>query len=87
MDDWAAHARMVGHILQVGTQPPASGTIDRLVTGHDLMEHFHMSPGPLVGMLLERINEAQASGEVASREEAIALAENTMKDHSEASVG
>ena len=87
MDDWAAHARMVGHILQVGTQPPASGPVDRLVTGHVLMEHFHISPGPLVGMLLERINEAQASGEVASKEDAIALAENTLKDQPQASVG
>ncbi len=72
---------------RVGTQPAASATIDRLVTGHDLMEHFDMSPGPLVGMLLEQINEAQASGEIASREEAIALAEKTLKSHTGASVG
>lgn len=86
-DDWAAYARMVGHILQVGTQPPASGQIDRLLTGNDLMERFHLTAGPLVGTLLQRIDEAVAAGEVTNREEAFSLAAETLKDHSQAARG
>jgi tRNA nucleotidyltransferase/poly(A) polymerase len=47
----------------------------RLVSGNDLMEAFHLGPGPLVGELLEAIQEAQACGEISTREEALHLAE------------
>lgn len=45
-----------------------------VVTGHELMEALELSPGPEVGRLLETIREAQAAGEVKSREAALALA-------------
>ena len=43
----------------------------KLVDGHDLISIFGMSPGPRIGELLEAVREAQASGEVATREEAL----------------
>ena len=73
-DDWANHARMVAHILQVGTRQSSPSKPDRLLTGHDLMQHFNLSPGPQVGRLLERVNEAQAVGDITTREEALTLA-------------
>jgi tRNA nucleotidyltransferase/poly(A) polymerase len=45
----------------------------RLVDGHDLLEVFGLEPGPQIGALLEVVREAQVSGEVHSREEALAL--------------
>ena len=72
--DWARHATMVGFILRAGTQPSVSSKGERLVTGHDLMEHLGLSPGPQVGSLLEKISEARASGEVNTREQALSLA-------------
>ena len=45
-----------------------------LVDGRELMEDLGIEEGPLVGRLLEAIREAQASGEVRTREEALALA-------------
>lgn len=45
-----------------------------LLNGHDLMQALHLSPGPKVGELLEAIREAQATGEVKTLEEALALA-------------
>jgi hypothetical protein len=44
-----------------------------LLTGHDLLWELDIHPGPLVGELLEAVREAQACGEVASREEALGL--------------
>jgi len=45
-----------------------------LVTGNDLMVELGLDPGPEIGRLLEALREAQAAGEVKTREEALALA-------------
>ena len=50
----------------------------RLVTGHQLMETFHLAPGPRIGELLAAIEEAQAEGRVHTSEEALALARALM---------
>jgi hypothetical protein len=44
------------------------------------MAALALSPGPEVGRLLEAVREAQATGEVTSREEALALAERLNRD-------
>ena len=73
-DHWASHARMLANVLQAGReQAPAEGP-QRLVNGHDLMHHLGLPPGPGIGRLLEQIDEARAAGEIATREEALALA-------------
>ncbi len=46
----------------------------RLVDGKDLMRELDLKPGKHIGVLLNRVIEAQLRGEVASREEAIAFA-------------
>ena len=45
-----------------------------LVSGHDLMSELGLPPGKRIGELLEAIREAQAAGEIATRESALALA-------------
>lgn len=50
----------------------------RLIRGDELMAALKLSPGPLVGQLLEVVREAQAAGEIRTREEALALAERAM---------
>lgn len=45
-----------------------------LVNGKDLMTELKLSPGPLIGRLLEAIREAQAAGQIQTREEALELA-------------
>ena len=73
-EHWAEHARMLTYVLQAGPQQaPARGPA-RLVTGRDLMERLGLPPGPQLGRLLEQIDEARAAGEVATPEEALALA-------------
>ena len=46
----------------------------RLLDGNDLMAELGIAPGPLVGQLLEAIREAQATGKVSTRDEALSLA-------------
>jgi len=50
----------------------------RLVTGRDLIEAFKLVPGRVVGDLLETIREAQATGQVTTREEALELAQSVL---------
>jgi poly(A) polymerase len=70
--DWQEHARMVGHVLEQHSQEESLVVPPKLVDGHDLINVFGLSPGPRFGELLESLREAQAAGEVATREEAIA---------------
>ena len=78
MEQWSAHARMIGHILESGSKQPGSTGPKRLITGHDLIEHLGLDPGPLVGQILETVVEAQALGEIHNRREALTLAEQIM---------
>lgn len=45
-----------------------------LIDGNDLLGHFKLQPGPLIGKLLEAIREAQAAGEVRDRQQALHFA-------------
>lgn len=50
-----------------------------LVSGNDLMEEFHLSPGPLVGYLLDKIREAQVTERIHTRNDAFNLAQELLK--------
>ena len=78
-EEWRNHARMVGHILHVGTSEPVSPTSTRLITGNDLMTHFKIQPGPEIGAVLERVEEARAAGEIETKEQALGMAANALR--------
>ncbi len=77
--EWLNHARMISHTLYVGSQEPVSVATPRLVSGHDLMSHLGLPPGPRVGSLLAVIEEARAAGEIETQEQALELAAVTLK--------
>jgi hypothetical protein len=54
-----------------------------LVDGNILMKELSLRPGKQIGMLLEAIREAQAVGELSTREEALALAKRRMGEEAE----
>ncbi len=45
-----------------------------LVNGRDLMQELELTPGPEIGRLLRLLEEAQAAGQLTTREEALAFA-------------
>jgi tRNA nucleotidyltransferase/poly(A) polymerase len=47
---------------------------ERLVTGRDLMNSFHLEQGPRVGTLLRRIEELQDLGKISTKEDALEAA-------------
>jgi hypothetical protein len=54
----------------------------KLIDGHDLLSIFGLNPGPEIGEILEAVREAQAAGEVNSREEALAYIEHLLASSS-----
>ena len=71
MASWQEHAEMVNYVLTWHFQQEELPAPPKLVDGHDLIDIFGMSPGPEVGQLLEAIREAQAAGELTTREKAL----------------
>jgi len=73
MVGWQQHVSLVNYILGRRFQEEAMVAPPKLVRGDELMAELGLSPGPLVGELLELVREAQAAGEVTTREEALEL--------------
>jgi len=71
MAAWQEHAQMVEYVLAQRLEQQSRVTPPKLVDGHDLIDIFGMSPGPEVGEILEAVREAQAAGDVATRDEAL----------------
>lgn len=72
---WANYARMVAAVLETGAEQPGNRNGNPpLINGHDLMDALNLPPGPRIGSLLARLREAEAVGEISSREEAMEMA-------------
>jgi poly(A) polymerase len=63
------HEKEIGPALQ---SPP-------LVDGRDLMDFFHLKPGPVIGRVLRALREAQLEGTVGNRRQALVLAGELLK--------
>jgi putative nucleotidyltransferase with HDIG domain len=73
--DWSRHLSVINCLLEAWWERPReSVTPPVLINGDEIMKELNILPGPLVGKILEGIREAQAGGQVNSREEALELA-------------
>lgn len=72
---WQEHANLVRYVLERYFEGNKPVTVTKLIDGHDIMDVFGLSPGPAIGRLLEEVREAQAAGEVKSRDEVLAYVE------------
>ena len=68
---WQEHAKIVEYVLAQHFEPESPVIPPKLVDGHDLIDIFGMSPGPKIGQILEAVHEAQAAGELSTKEEAL----------------
>jgi len=73
MKEWRNHCQLINYILTEHDKQQAKILPVKLIDGHDIINNFDLSPGPLIGKLLAMVNEAHASGELSTREEALAL--------------
>jgi len=79
VEGWSGHVAYIAHVLARRSQDEAIVRPPRLLTGDDLMAALGLQPGPEVGRLLSALEEAQAAGEVSSREGAIELARRLLQ--------
>ena len=71
---WANLLALVSRMLSDYWQRPNARVAPApLIDGHDVQRECGLRPGPHIGQLLEKVREAQVSGDVRSREEALAL--------------
>jgi poly(A) polymerase len=71
--EWQEHNRLIGYILAEHSKQEAEVLPIKLIDGHDLMSIFGLKPGRLLGELLAEVHEAQATGGLSTREEAVEL--------------
>jgi len=72
MEEWKEHCQLIDYILTEHDKQQVQVLPVKLIDGHDLMNIFGLAPGPLIGELLAMAREAQASGDLTTREEALA---------------
>lgn len=72
---WDSRLEIARQLLEAGLEwPPERLAPPPLLRGDKLAQAIGIMPGPEVGILLERIREAQAAGEVSTANEALDLA-------------
>ncbi|TET56462.1 MAG: HD domain-containing protein [Dehalococcoidia bacterium] len=82
MEEWNNHCQAMNYILAEHEKQQAKIVPVKLIDGHDIMRMFGLGPGPLIGRLLARVHEAHASGELSTREDALALVGKELSDTS-----
>ena len=77
-EDWSKHCGLMRYILEAGRSDRKehgdfAKSLPKLVDGYDIIDGFALAPSRKIGELLEEVREAQASGEVSTREQALEL--------------
>jgi putative nucleotidyltransferase with HDIG domain len=79
LEEWRPHVAVVSYMLRKRATEPEIISPPKLVSGDDLMVELDLPAGELLGDLLDAIRDAQGAGEVTTREEAMALAQERLK--------
>jgi len=78
IDEWHMQIEQVRYIIDVHNKQESEILPVRLLTGDDLINEFRMQPGKDIGRLLKLVREAQAAGEISTREDALQYVRNEM---------
>lgn len=73
------HERAVAALLKEFFKKQKERKPERLVNGDDLMREFKLSPSPLIGKILRRLEELQAIGKIKTKELALKAAKRLIK--------
>ncbi len=72
-DIWIRHLDVARSLLEAWWEyPQVSVSPQAILNGRDIMDELGLKPGPEIGRLLGLLQEAQATGQVATREAALA---------------
>ncbi|MBV9617331.1 MAG: HD domain-containing protein [Ktedonobacteraceae bacterium] len=76
---WERHLATVCHLLNAYIRERELILPPRLIQPDELIHRLNLTPGPIIGKLLEAIAEAQTEGKLHSKEEALWLAEEILQ--------
>jgi poly(A) polymerase len=77
-EQWKWHVGQVNYILTECLQKESVIAPPKLIDGHDLISQFGLKPGPPIREILEAVKEAQAAGELSTREQALYYVKNRL---------
>ncbi len=77
-EEWQRDVQKTQYIISAWFEEQAVVLPPKLISGHDLIHRFGLSPGPQIGTILEAVREAQAAGEIETKEQALAFAEEVL---------
>jgi poly(A) polymerase len=78
-EEWRKHVETTRYVLSKYFEDQSTIAPPKLIDGHVLMDEFSLEPGPRIGQLLEMVREAQAAGEVTTREQALQLVRENLE--------
>jgi tRNA nucleotidyltransferase/poly(A) polymerase len=81
-ETWAASLEVCRILLENYWEKPEETVFPpRLMDGNEVMRELELKPSPRVGAVLEAIREAQATGKVSTREEAVAFGKKWLEEN------
>ncbi len=78
LDNWREHTHSLAFVLEERYREESVVALPKLISGHDLIDIYGMAPGPQIGELLEVVREAQADGDVSTREGALSFVQKRL---------
>ncbi len=78
LEKWREHTQKLTYVLEQRFKEEGIIAPPKLIDGHDIIDIFGLAPGPRVGQLLEAVREAQAAGDIATREEALVFVQKRL---------
>jgi len=76
---WPRHFEAVVELVRRYYETPNDVIPPRLIDGNDLMNRYHLAPGPELHHLLQTVQEAYLDGTIATKAEALALVDAVVK--------
>jgi len=73
------HEKTVNSLIRKLLKKEKEKPVSRLLNGRDIMAKFKLSASPLIGAILEALEEAQAIGKIKDKKEALELAAKIIK--------
>ena len=77
-EQWRWHVNQVTFLLHEYFNKKETVSPPSLINGHDLIRLFKLKPGPKIREILESVKEAQAAGEIGTRDEALSYVKNQL---------
>ncbi len=77
---WKEHNTLVEYVIRKKYEKEKIVNPPKIIDGYDIMKSLGLDAGPRIGELLEAVREAQASGEIEDREEALSFVKRILEE-------